>query len=214
MLFRSWFYGDTPDFMWIKNRSTSSSHILQDTVKGIALSIFSTDSAVENGYPYVMEMNKFGMSLQLGTGVNGSGNGFVYWAWKAGSNTSTTSVTNTSGSITSQVSANPSAGFSIVSYTGTGANATVGHGLGAAPSMVIVKRRNVIGNWPVYHSAHNSGSSPASYVTYLNLSNSQGTAQSGSWNSTSPTSTVFSLGNDTDTNQSGTNYIEIGRAHV
>ena len=202
-----WFYGDTPDFMWIKNRSTSSSHILQDTVKGIALSIFSTDSAVENGYPYVMEMNKFGMSLQLGTGVNGSGNGFVYWAWKAGSNTSTTSVTNTSGSITSQVSANPSAGFSIVSYTGTGANATVGHGLGAAPSMVIVKRRNVIGNWPVYHSAHNSGSSPASYVTYLNLSNSQGTAQSGSWNSTSPTSTVFSLGNDTDTNQSGTNYI-------
>jgi hypothetical protein len=195
-----WFYGDTPDLMWIKNRSTSSSHILQDTVKGIALSIFSTDTSAENGYPYVMEMNKFGMSLQLGTGVNGSGNGFVYWAWKAGSNTSSTSVTNTSGSITSQVSANPSAGFSIVGWTGTGSAATVGHGLGAVPNMIIMRNR-AGASWPVYHSSiGNTG------ALFLNLSGAT-VSSSTYFNNTSPTTNVFSVADATSTNGSGNGLI-------
>lgn len=195
-----WFYGDTPDLMWIKNRSTTGSHIIQDTIKGINLTIF-TDTAAENGYPYVMEMNKFGMSLQAGTGVNGSTNNFVYWTWKAGSNTSSTSVTNTSGSITSQVSANPTAGFSIVSWTGTSAAATIGHGLGATPNFIIVRRRDSA-DWVTYHSS--IGNTVALFL------NSSGAAQSSSfyWNNTSPTSSVFTVGAPGGgTNTSGGSFI-------
>jgi hypothetical protein len=193
-----WFYGDSPDFMWIKNRGVGGSNVLSDTVKGINLAIFSDTTGVENGYPYVMEMNKFGMSLQAGTGVNASGSNFVYWAWKAGSNTSSSSVTNTSGSITSQVSANRLAGFSIVSYTGTGANATVGHGLGAAPNFIIVKIRNsaVTANWGVYHSSLGN-------TQLIRLDSAAAAVTSATaWNNTSPTSSVFSVGTVADTNYS------------
>ena len=197
-----WFYGDTPDLMWIKNRGVGGSNVLQDTVRGINFALFSDTDGVDQGYPYVMEMNKFGMSLQLGTGVNAAGVNFVYWAWKAGSNTSSTSVTNTNGSITSQVSANRQAGFSIVSYTGTGANGTVGHGLGTAPSMIICKRRvTTAGDWQTYHiSVGNTGT--------LKLNSTTATITSSAvWNNTSPTSSVFSLGSGGDANLSGDPFV-------
>jgi hypothetical protein len=80
--------------------------------------------------------------------VNASGNTYVSWNWKGGG----TAVSNTDGSITSSVSANTTAGFSIVSYTGTGAVATIGHGLGVVPAMIIVKVRSSAGDWSVYHT--------------------------------------------------------------
>jgi hypothetical protein len=198
-----WFYGDTPDLMWIKNRSTTGLHTITDTVRGMGLNYITSSSTAETSYPAVSEMNKFGMSIiNDGTSiVNGSGNSMVYWAWKAGSNTSSTSVTNTDGTITSQVSANRQAGFSIVSYTGTGANATVGHRLGAAPSMIIFKNRGSNLNSIVYTSMTGAGN-----VLFLDGTNAS-TVNTTAFNNTSPTSSVFSVGAYNNTNQSAINLI-------
>jgi hypothetical protein len=120
-----------------------------------------------------------------------SGRNYVAWNWLA-SNTSGSS--NTDGSITSTVSANPTAGFSIVSYTGTGANATVGHGLGVAPAMMIIKDRDAQTRWIVYHQTQGNAG-------YLRLDTTAGfNSDSTVFNSTSPSSTVFSVGTSINTN--------------
>jgi hypothetical protein len=107
-------------------------------------------------------------------------------------------------SIGSTVRANPSAGLSITSWTGTGANATIGHGLNAAPEFVIVKTRDSSVNWTVWHKAI----AATDYLT-LNTSNAKGTAAS-VWNSAAPTSSVINVGTDVGTNKSGDDYV----AHV
>jgi hypothetical protein len=130
-------------------------------------------------------------------GTNAPSATFVGWQWKANGSGSS----NTSGSITSTVSANTSAGFSIVTYTGTGSNATVGHGLGVAPSMVIVKRRNSGANWMTYHASVGNDK-------YLFLdATSAATSGSGAWNNTTPTSTVFSIGNFGEVNFNTGTYV-------
>ena len=106
----------------------------------------------------------------------------------------------TDGSITSTVSANTTAGFSIVSWTGTGSNATVGHGLSAVPKMIITKKRSSADNWYTYHA-----SLGATKVVYLDLTTASET-YSTNWNDTEPTSSVFSLGT-AGTNSSGSTYI-------
>lgn len=118
--------------------------------------------------------------------LNGSTNNHVYWGWKAGG---ATTVTNTSGSVTSQVSANPSAGFSVVSFnSGTSADRTVGHGLGAAPNFIIMKSRTSASyNWAIYHS------SVASTVKKYLVFTTEALYDNGSniWGSAFPTSSVF-----------------------
>ena len=122
---------------------------------------------------------------------------YVGWQWLAG----TTSSSNANGSITSTVSVGATQGFSVVTYTGTGANATVGHGLGVAPRMMIVKSRSGTTGWLVYHaSIGNTG------ALFLELTDATNTA-SFHWNNTSPTSTVFSLGNGTRGNANGATYV-------
>jgi hypothetical protein len=119
--------------------------------------------------------------------VNQNSQTYVAWQWKANG----TGVTNTAGSITSTVSANTTSGFSVVTYTST--TGTVGHGLGVAPSMIIMKGRNVSDQWTVGHKDLNNGSSPWNYGLPLN-SNVGLQTNSGFWNNTAPTSTVFSQG--------------------
>jgi hypothetical protein len=132
--------------------------------------------------------------MQLATGSNGAAT-FVAWCWKAGG----TAASNTDGSITSSVSANPTSGFSIVSYTGTAANATVGHGLGVAPSLMIVKNRTDADAWAVYHSANTA----APETDYLVLNTTAATADLNTyWNDTATTTSVFSIGSVTNTNGS------------
>jgi len=182
-----------PDFVWIKSRSNAQNNDLFDSVRGAGYALFSNATNAEtNNTANFTSFNSNGFSLASNGGdTNLSGYTYVGWQWKAGG----TAVTNTAGSITSQVSANPTAGFSVVTYTGTGANATVGHGLGVAPSMVIVKRRPTTGsNWPVWHI----GIANTEYLM-LNSTNAKTTGLAW-WNSTSPTSTVFSVGSDPDTN--------------
>lgn len=196
-----WFYGDTPDLMWIKNRSTTGLHTITDTVRGAGLNLVTSSTAAETSYPAVSEMNKFGMSVinDATSIVNGSGNSMVYWGWKAGSNTSSTSVTNTDGTITSQVSANRQAGFSIVSYTGTGSNATIGHGLGAAPNLMLVKNRNGANAWDIYSSVLGAGK-------YLDFTTAASVTNAVLF-PTTPTSTVFYVGAAGGQNTNGASHI-------
>ena len=187
--------GFSPDLLWFKPRSRAEHHYLYDQVRGAGNRISSSQTIAEvTGDNSLTAFTSDGFSL----GVDGAGivnygtDSMVAWAWDAGG----TGSSNTDGSITSTVSANPTAGFSIVTWNGSTANGTVGHGLGVAPSLIIFKRRNAVTSWPVYHSAI----SPSN-VLYLN----EGAAQASSGNSfgstpTAPTSTVFSVGDKGDTN--------------
>ena len=203
-----------PDLIWVKARTTAGvaygSHSFTDSVRGANL-ILSSDltNAEANvvtsfGNGGVGAPTSNGFTLVSGTAGNANNYNantatFVGWQWKAGG----TAVSNTAGTITSSVSANTTAGFSVVTYTGTGANATVGHGLGVAPSMVIIKSRtSAVYNWIVYHS----GLTSATYYVSLNQTIAQSSYPT-VFNSTAPTSTVFSIGTDASTNQSAGTYV-------
>jgi len=176
-----------PDFVWIKDRSRISSNDLVDSVRGVNLAVISDAATAEYTGSFVSSFNSDGFSLPANTTsdnfyTNISGDTFVGWQWKGGGSP----VSNTAGSITSQVSANTTAGFSVVSYTLNNSTFTVGHGLGVTPSMILVKNRDTVNNWDVYHVSVGAG-----YRLQLN----QTAAQQSStqvWNNTAPTSTVFS----------------------
>jgi hypothetical protein len=184
--------GFSPDFVWLKARSGAFIHGLFDAVRGTGKGLTSNTTDAETTYAAVTSFNSDGFTN--GVDFNASSTTYVAWTWDAGSST----VTNTAGSITSNVRANASAGFSIVTYTGTGANATVGHGLGVAPSLVICKSRsNTVGNWGVWHTAL-----LGTEYLLLNTTGAKATLAA-AWNSTVPTSTVFSVGTDVGVNNNG-----------
>ena len=145
-----------PDFVWIKERSAGSYyHRLFDAVRGTSNSLYLPGTDAENtyssGYANVSSFDSSGFTLTNTNGGNNSGVTYVGWAWDAGTST----VSNTQGSITSQVRANATAGFSVVNYTSIGAGTpidTIGHGLGVSPVMVIVKNRDITDNWLVTRS--------------------------------------------------------------
>ena len=192
-----------PDLVWVKARSVAYNNYLEDSVRGVGKDLSSNLTDAEATYNLLTAFNSNGFTVFTnGTYLASNQNGTTYvgWQWKA---SNAAAVTNTSGSISSQVSANPSAGFSIVTYTGTGANATVGHGLGVAPKMIIIKQRSAAGNnWVVYNSNLTSN---AYYLT-LNTTNAQSNAVN-FWNNTSPTSSVFSIGSIADNNASSATYV-------
>jgi hypothetical protein len=190
-----------PDFVWTKSRSQAYWHNLYDSVRGINNSLASNSTnAQDTTSGTLTAFNANGFTV----GANDNGNftngaTAVAWQWKAGG----TAVTNTAGTITSSVSANTTSGFSVVTYTGTGANATVGHGLGVAPSMIIVKSRANATDWIVGHSSLNFGTDAWMWYLSLNLTTAQ-TTTALTWNNTAPTSTVFSIGSSSNTNPAAT----------
>jgi len=188
----------SPDLVWIKARSFGADPELYDIVRGTGKRLFSSLSNGESTpTSNVNSFNSDGFSVTGGGGVNNNNSTYVGWTWDAGTST----VSNTDGSITSSVRASQASGFSIVSWTGTGASATIGHGLNAAPEVIIVKcRSHGSTDWPVYHSGLGAGNRV--YLS-VNASSSSGT----NWNSTSPTSSVFSVGNNPDTNGSSRTYV-------
>ena len=156
-----------PDIIWTKTRSNAVDSKLVDTVRGISevqeTNQTRADYTDTNG---VTSTSATGFSLGSAGDFNTNGRTYVGWVWDAGTST----VSNTDGSITSNVRANASAGCSIVTYTGTGSNATFGHGLGATPSFVIVKSRSNAQNWAVYHASNSvGGATAAELYAYLNL---------------------------------------------
>jgi hypothetical protein len=145
--------GFAPDFVWVKNRSGANSHGLYDTIRGATKSLYSNSTSAEQ--TDVNSLTAFGSDgFTVGTDgiVNTNTSSYVSWNWNAGGS----NATNTAGTITSTVRANTTSGFSIVTYTGNGTTgATVGHGLGVTPDMIIVKKRSTgtDGNWIVYHTS-------------------------------------------------------------
>lgn len=141
--------GMAPDLVWIKRRNQTGNHMLFDKVRGANKAIYSHLTAAEETLTdRVNSFNSDGWTTG-NEDANVSGHTYVAWNWKANGS----GVSNTDGSITSTVSANTTSGFSIVSYTGTGASATVGHGLGVTPDLLIIKNRGNTRNWAVWHSA-------------------------------------------------------------
>ena len=194
--------GFQPDLVWVKtrNRGYPFTHRLTDSVRGATkqLSSDTTDNeSIENG---VLSFNSDGFTLGNSAGFNISGDNFVAWCWKAGGS----AVTNTDGTITSQVSANTEAGFSIVSYTGSvSANQTVGHGLDSKPDMIIVKNRSLGGeSWAVYNS-----NLTADYHLILNTTQEAKNNVDWIWNDTEPTDSVFTVGQFGLTNQNPNEFI-------
>ena len=184
----------SPDFVWLKCRSSTPYHRLYDQIRGVTKALYSNSTDAEGAYQTTYEnftsFNSDGFSLGTTTidnGINGNGQTFAAWCWDAGSST----VTNTQGSITTTVRANPTSGFSIITATTqSSGSGTYGHGLNVAPSFYIVKNRGAISNWFVYHASTGAGN-------YLMLNSiSASTASSTLWNNTAPTSSVLSLGSD------------------
>ena len=203
--------GFQPDFVWAKNRGFAESHILSDAVRGATLLMKSNTTGAEaTNTQGLTSFDTDGFSLGTSQEPNKSGYAYVAWNWLAANGT----ASNTNGSITSTVSANTTAGFSVVTYTGTGSAATVGHGLSTTPEMIIVKNRSASWGWFVYNSYLTN---PTTGRLQLNLTNAEiagGTP--GSWNNTAPTSTVFSIGDSSfpEVNGSGDSIVAYCFAEV
>jgi hypothetical protein len=205
--------GFQPDFVWAKARSQAYSNIVFDSVRGVGKSLLTDTTGAEatneaNGYISSFDTDGFSSNFSAAANYyfNQSGTTYVAWNWKANGSGST----NTAGTITSTVSANTSAGFSIVTYTGNATiGATIGHGLGVAPSMLIVKQRTGgTEAWQVYHSALGA-------TKYLELNNTNAAGTNiNRWNNTAPTSTVFTVYNDTINNGNTNTYVAYCFAQV
>ena len=182
-----------PDMVWSKCRNVGRSHRLSDVIRGSNVDLYTDTTASDNFYGSgsitAFTANGFNLDNSASSQYNTSGETYVSWCWDAGTST----VSNTAGSITSQVRANATAGFSIATLTtqssGTG---TFGHGLNAAPAFYIVKTRGISSNWWCYHSSLSTSQSSA---IALNLTNAT-VGSTSLWNNTAPTSTVISLGSD------------------
>ena len=183
--------GFQPDWVWLKRRDATTDHELYDAVRGVQKEIGSNTTAAETSDPsFLTAFDSDGFTLGNHGGINNNGNTYVSWNWKANGAGSA----NTDGSInTTATSANTTAGFSIVKYTGTGSNATIGHGLGVAPKMIIVKNLTDARSWGVYHA-----SLGATQGIDLDGTGAAGSASS-YWNDTAPTTSVFSIGTANNT---------------
>lgn len=181
-------------FSWIKQRSDpSTSHAIYDARRGVQARLESDtvdqEATSDNG---VTAFNAGTIALGSQAQANSSSETYVAWCWATADQDSSS---HTQGSITSSVRANPTAGFSIVSFnSGSSGAKTIGHGLGIAPSLIIAKNRDGSANWTVYHSA----ATTVSQFLMLNSTNAVGSS-SNIWGSAAPTSTVF--GFDSGTNQ-------------
>jgi hypothetical protein len=187
--------GFQPDFTWIKARSFSDNHELYDAVRGVQKRIMSNSTGAEETRSQgLLAFSSDGFTVGTSDGVNQNTETFASWNWLANG----AGVSNTDGSIASTVSANTTSGFSIVSYTGTApTNATVGHGLGVAPKMIIFKNRNTVTDWDIYIEPVGAGKR-----LYLNTTSAEVVATN-YMNDTAPTSTLFSVGDADNTNKSG-----------
>ena len=191
-----------PDWLWIKSRSYADLHNVFDSSRGRDKRIFTNstnaegDSSPDN---FLKSFDTDGFTTGNDAGMNTNGGTLVAWQWKANGGTT---ASNTNGTITSTVQANTTAGFSIVTYTGNAtAGATVAHGLGAVPKWIIVKDRDAVKNWVNYHQSLGNDRS----IT-LNTTDAQ-SASTDHWHNTTPTSSVFYLGDYSHVNRNSDKYV-------
>ena len=210
--------GFQPDWVWIKGRSFGSNNRVTDSSRGASkgLKINGTDAEDTSSTYYATAFGSDGFSLNSGAGdVNQNNETFVAWNWLANGGTTSS---NTDGSITSTVQANTTAGFSIVTYTGS-TSESVGHGLGVAPKMIMVKDRDATSSWAVYHQSVQNATSNG----FLELNSTSATQTgsnprflSGTAGTSQPTSTVFYVNNysGSSTNNTGNDYVAYCFAEV
>jgi hypothetical protein len=192
--------GFQPDFVWIKKIAggTVRNHILTDVVRGattcLSSSLADADFDNANG---LTAFGTDGFTVGSYDSVNEDSGTYIAYCWKAGSGN--TAFTESGNNPAGTHNANQAAGFSIVSYTGTGAAGTVSHGLGAAPELMYIKNRDVNDAWAVYYGDN---------TDYMILNTTAATADSANWwNDTSPTSSVFTVATDHSVNADGEKYI-------
>jgi len=191
-----------PDMVWFKTRNVVGNNTIYDVVRGVTKLVFPNSANAESTYSGGLtsfNTNGFSVAYSADSNFNASGYTYVAWNWQAGQGSTSS---NTSGSITSTVSVNATAGFSIVTYTGAGTSAgTVGHGLGVAPKLIIAKTRTNAQDWVVYHSVLGTNQ-----LLILNSTSAASTI-SNYWGSSAPTSTVFGV--YTGNNIGNNNYLNI-----
>jgi hypothetical protein len=196
--------GFQPDLVWGKNRVEAWNNTLFDAVRGTGKLLQSNLSNAETNndvWGYLSAFNSDGFTLTAGSSgidqVNDNSDAYVAWNWKANGSGSA----NTVGDIDSTVSVNTDAGFSIVSYEGSGSAETVGHGLGVIPEIVIIKNRERSAQWMVYHEDIGA-------TKFVELSTTAAESTDAAFNDTAPTATVFSVGGSSNaTNASGEDLI-------
>jgi len=196
--------GFQPDWTWIKGRGTTNAHMIFDAVRGVGEALNSNNSNAEATVATAFTtFGSDGFTVGNYSETNTNSENYVSWNWRAGTGQGSS---NTDGTInTTYTSANTTSGFSISTYTGTGSNATVGHGLGQSPSVVMVKRLNDTSDWRIYFSALVPTMGNAQQL-FLNR-DAPADNDSQIWNNTAPTSSVFHVGTNAGSNASGGTYV-------
>jgi hypothetical protein len=196
--------GFQPDMVWLKNRDSTGGWFMYDVLRGVDYAIMSNNLDAQADYQGLTAFDSDGYTIGTFADTNTNTEKMQSWSFKAGG----AGVSNGVGDITSTVSVNATAGISLVKYLGNGSDPqTIGHGLGSVPQMMIVKKFSTdsgyAGNrgWAVYH--HSMGNTQG---LYLNDTDAKATKTSW-WQSTTPTSTVFTIGSDGEVNDSGSNYV-------
>ena len=190
--------GHQPDFTWLKRRDGSGNHNLYDAVRGVTKYLESSASSPEQTQSAgLTAFGTDGFTLGDNANMNGNSDTFVSWNWKAGTTSGLSGGTITP----SAYSINATAGFGIYKYTGNGnAGANIAHGLGKVPTMILVKRITAASEWQIYHTSMGNGK-------WIEFTNGTPQTNTNRWNDTSPTSTLFYLGTDSDVNSSSHSYI-------
>ena len=194
--------GFAPNFVWIKERSSTSSHVLGTTVQGVNKRLQSDTTAAEGTLTNIFtSFDSDGFTNGADNGVNQNGETYASWNWKAG--TAVSGQTTGSGTYKTYTgSVNTTSGFSIIKYTGNGtAGHTIPHHLGVVPKMIIVKSISAVQSWIVLPPTSDG------YNKDMKLEDTSALGNSDTWNNTAPTSTVFSVGSNTNMNDNNATFI-------
>ena len=200
-----------PDWLWIKQRSSTENHMVVDSTRGVTKYLQADTTAAEATVTSRVEtLDTDGFTLNGASNpVNASGATYVGWQWKANGGTTSS---NGDGGITSTVQANTTAGFSIATYTGNSNNpSSIGHGLGVVPKFYVIRQRDGTNAWKVYHIGL-ATADPEDYVIELNQSAAR--EDNTIWNDTGPTSSVINFTDHGSVNQSGDTYVAYCFAEV
>jgi len=195
-----------PDMVWIKIRVGSNSGVIHDSVRGTTKRIETANTNAESTVSSFSSFDTDGFTLSGNDGyvnTNDDSNTYCAWSWKAGTSFSNDASSTSIGSLDSSGSVNETAGFSIVTYVGNGSSgATIKHGLSTVPTFMMIRVYDAAAGFQVYSKAVGN----TKFAGYLNATDAAGTS-AGPWNNTTPTSSVFTVGNGGNTNNNGGTHI-------
>jgi len=195
--------GFQPDWAWIKARNAGAGHTIFDSSRGDDIRLNSSDTNVDQTISNALAFSSTGYTVN-NNATNEEDRTFVSWNWKANSGTATATISESGNNPAAVVQANPKAGFSIITYTGTGDTGTIAHGLGAVPTWILIKNRDQADSWAVYHG----GNTSAPATDYLKLDTNATTSDGvGWWDDTAPTSSVFTVHDQHMVNADGEKYV-------